>query len=841
MCKLSAQSSIWHRGSIRRFVYTQHFALAVFLASTSSWNLPHSLKPKRRICDAVAANASPSCNALILSVPQNARGSWNIEEEDSTTPLRIAEEIKPFEAPSQASSSIKFPENPQEVQSEIYIIDSAKLSEEIVLLASPTSASKETWRVRISPEYDIEVLPPIPHNGNDASTSQVRDSLQQRRSRFLDNVYPEIKDDLHSASRNSTNKDPVPSVLDMEWDFAQYDLDITSGTVGTTAEESSSIEGSELGVQDLENLPDSGLGLVFPPLSLERETRDEEMHGTVGVAENWHAEESSMDSDVDASTPFSCSELATGTPSILSTAHLPGSPSSLQSSLRPTDDVASSASEARHVKETADDRLMLTPSSLVDAALPIFADHDDDSESLGSVILRPATASIMSEDGEAEGQDNPEADDTFHPATASIIYQDDEAKEGQSDLESDDESTGSTILRPVTASIISEDDEANEGQGDPEPDVSGSLGLRILRPGTASVISEDDEAEGQDDLELEDSEGLGSVIIRPASASVLYEDGETKDGQDAPETNEYPVLTPLSLDDISLSLDWEVIPDLPSSPSSTDSRSAVGSSPLVPGPEHPQSTGSPIPGLVSDGVAEEVGAPTEPLQLDDHPSPSSAVEPEAIGSTVPDDLISDVVEEAGASLEQLGSIDGQSEDEWIRLPPLHFPSPSLTDELLSSPQFHTAAFHQESSPGSTPAVPRSRHVRALSTSQAERTSILWAPQDSRYQYPQDYTRGGNGEGKGKGRARLRARTVSDDSGFGEPSGASTARRVEQEVQTEEEVQTASKLQAKYIRLKKELKHEKAKAADLARRKDSDKREWSQYLWGLPSNFEDDIA
>jgi hypothetical protein len=71
-----------------------------------------------------------------------------------------------------------------------------------------------------------------------------------------------------------------------------------------------------------------------------------------------------------------------------------------------------------------------------------------------------------------------------------------------------------------------------------------------------------------------------------------------------------------------------------------------------------------------------------------------------------------------------------------------------------------------------------------------------------------------------------------------------ARRVESEVQTETEVE---RLRAKYVRLKKELRIEQARVAELVRReRDKSPERWESraiaklYSWGVPTSFEDAI-
>ncbi|KAJ7656967.1 hypothetical protein DFH06DRAFT_466594 [Mycena polygramma] len=153
--------------------------------------------------------------------------------------------------------------------------DPAELSEEIRLLASAPSASstsRETLRLRISPEYyGIEVLPPdSQQHRNGAAGRHIRDSPEQRRSRFLDHIFPEIKDDIHPFSRCPTDTNFVAPTLDIDWDFTQ---DGSSSAV-----DSSAPSGEDLGAsaEDSETVP--GLGLTFPSISSVDDPNHEAEH-----------------------------------------------------------------------------------------------------------------------------------------------------------------------------------------------------------------------------------------------------------------------------------------------------------------------------------------------------------------------------------------------------------------------------------------------------------------------------------------------------------------------------------------------------------------------------------
>jgi hypothetical protein len=125
----------------------------------------------------------------------------------------------------------------------------------------------------------------------------------------------------------------------------------------------------------------------------------------------------------------------------------------------------------------------------------------------------------------------------------------------------------------------------------------------------------------------------------------------------------------------------------------------------------------------------------------------------------------------------------------MQLPPIHFPSLSLTEEVLSSPEFHALTFRDDFEVVQQSNLRRRRytapgsHVRALSTP-IQRRSILWAPHDARYPDYDTATTLRRTGSMGKGKGRERVRTMSGDSGFTESTIDSQL--VRREVQTETE-------------------------------------------------------
>ncbi|KAF7341003.1 hypothetical protein MSAN_02085700 [Mycena sanguinolenta] len=217
-------------------------------------------------------------------------GSWTIEEEDA--PQISNSSIHDLVAASPVLLPVLIQE-PYTVNSEITVLDPANLSEEVRLLTSPSGS--ET-RVRISPECMEVLLPEQRQDGSTAIPRHIRDSPEQRRSRYLHNIFPELADDLHAASRSPTT-DPhsVPSVLDpdMEWEFPQHEFLSPAGTAGGY-EDASFANGS----QNQQSVPtlDRGLGLHFS-------SEDDPVEDQIAFAPNTSGAEGDVSSIYGASHP----------------------------------------------------------------------------------------------------------------------------------------------------------------------------------------------------------------------------------------------------------------------------------------------------------------------------------------------------------------------------------------------------------------------------------------------------------------------------------------------------------------------------------------------------------
>ncbi|KAJ7206231.1 hypothetical protein B0H12DRAFT_1159760 [Mycena haematopus] len=179
-------------------------------------------------------------------------GSWTLEEEDAPQSSSVNETVAVSPAP--------ISQEPYTVNSEITVLDPANLSEEVRLVPSP--AGTET-RVRISPEYMEVVALEQEQDETDTTRRHIRDSADQRRWRYLPNIFPEIKASLHSASsasRSPTCSLPSVSALDPEWEFPQCDHDHDDFSfAAATASASESLHGT----QDAQNEPILGPGLGF--------------------------------------------------------------------------------------------------------------------------------------------------------------------------------------------------------------------------------------------------------------------------------------------------------------------------------------------------------------------------------------------------------------------------------------------------------------------------------------------------------------------------------------------------------------------------------------------------
>ncbi|KAJ7760127.1 hypothetical protein DFH07DRAFT_940049 [Mycena maculata] len=732
-------------------------------------------------------------------------GSWTIQDEepngriepqDSGTPVDGLDGFVP--SAEEAIGSRK----PEGLRSEILELGNSAKLEEIVLLASP---SRETWRVRISPDYDIEILGPIQQqDGGDVGISGPRHrySPQQRRSRCLDTIFPDIRDDFHSASRASRDNAPVPSVLDLDWDFSQYDL------------------------SRIPNTDENALALAFQSLPVNGIAHDEAVDGT---------------------------DSPSGTP--------PAGPSSPRSTLRPSDSPSrpvlrtetgvSSSSFGDSDNSQSVDRAVngaeYPTGSTLPPSVPPSPEKIDETESPAASPFRP---SLHHGQQSTPNDVNPTH---FSPSTGT-------SSPGAPSTARPSVSPSNPSVRPDGGAASSSGFDSDDSET-PSHQVSETADDQLLTPSSLG--------EAFNLPDQHDSESLPSAIIHPAPSSALSEyDDDNEDGADAhsdsdPEELEYldepPALTLMSfwLDPLPLDSgfgspdDWEVVgPPSPNGLAQTQTAFALGHLPEIGG------TTSTTPGEATgiNEVLAEASAPLEdPLQ-----SSSASLDErstEAAGVTVLEETIhhADTEIEGDEKEPQESKGDQESgggqqfpendslsqDDDWTpELPALHFHSPSLTDEVLSSPEFTTVAFRhgQEHSPGGgaapTPILPRSRRVRVGSTSNIERTSILWAPQESKYVEHA-------GAARGKGKARSRARTLSGDSGFAETE------TVAPEVQT----QADDELRAKYARLKKKYRIEKARVAGLARGTGRETEGWDEaklgmlkklFSWGFPIHFEDAI-
>ncbi|KAJ7656961.1 hypothetical protein DFH06DRAFT_1132166 [Mycena polygramma] len=509
-------------------------------------------------------------------------GSWSLDEEEEQPERLERQDLvilhtnkdgqKPSEvlnsldstALSAGDSTLRSSETEEPYQ--IVVLDPAELSEEISLLASPAASttSKETWRVRISPDYDIEVLPPSPQRGRNSAGRHIRDSPEQRRSRFLDNIFPEIKDDIHSFSRCPTDTDSVAPTLDVDWDFDQYGL-------STSALDSSvpSDEDLRASAEDSETLP--ALGLTFPTTSsvVEPSHNDAERPSSPSPSSP-----ESLLADVDLSScdhPISVPDASA--PSHSENAHTGAENSESLPGLGLTFLFTSSDNPSHDEAERASSR---SPSSVGSS----FDDIDLGSPSPPvTSISMPSTARPLS---------SPSASDcTLRTDTPSSGFADSDVEDPNSlQVEAStgdpDAQTPSTAIheRPDDESAPGSDSgEAHDASNSPRHDSTANDPFLLPQ---CSLFDPATVADGND------SESLPSLLIRPATASVLSDDeadteeggGEHTEGQSEHleleylDEYQYPALTPLSLlglEEISLPLsldgsfefrdDWvEVVP-----------------------------------------------------------------------------------------------------------------------------------------------------------------------------------------------------------------------------------------------------------------------------------------
>ncbi|KAJ7360831.1 hypothetical protein DFH08DRAFT_842343 [Mycena albidolilacea] len=720
--------------------------------------------------------------------------------------------------------------------SEIVLLDPANLSEEVRLLASPTSsASRDTWRVRVSPEYDIEVLPPEQQQArSEAMPRHLRDSPEQRRSRFLHNIFPEITNDLYFASPGSTDNRSVSPLLDMEWDFPQCDgnaaapsdaslhgipmLDMEwdfppyDGNAAAPSDASTTGEGNDASLHgvpmldterdppqcdrnaaapsdasttgesndaSLHGIPhprsmsilDPGLGTDFPySSSVEDSARAE----TESTASNSPLPEEESSFDDDRTTIHSSHSAAVTSISIPSTARPSPSPprsnvsSPPSSNFGDSDDDDDDDSDSPQLQQIADDQLMQTPSIQADTA--VVADHHD-TESPPSTFIRPATASILSDGGSDDLKSESEA-----------------RREGSDDAELEylDESEPPTMMMtPLRLSGLE------------EMSLSLSLDSSFGMPSGWGVVPHP-------------TSQPGVLFWQPVAQLIDQQPPTSASGHDlvaaAPE--EQSIFEPGVKLGKSMDLEEDtasIACDESGGPSNSVSEPAAAPMGLGENITNIAGDGN---GTSSDGVSGPVAEPQSTDQgngtadiVSNDDGRSSAVVPEPPQISVSTNLEDGAVADASDENDGAASTDGQSDDERLQpspelparaemqLPPIHFPSLSLTEEVLSSPEFHALTFRddfevvQKSNPKRRRYTAPGSHVRALSTP-IQRRSILWAPHDARYPDYNTATTLRRTGSMGKGKGRERVRTMSGDSGFTESTIDS--QRVRREVQTETE-------------------------------------------------------
>ncbi|KAJ7508372.1 hypothetical protein B0H11DRAFT_1964573 [Mycena galericulata] len=453
----------------------------------------------------------------------------------------------------------------------------------------------------------------------------------------------------------------------------------------------------------------------------------------------------------------------------------------------PEDDVAlSSHSEyhSQHSEETVDDPL-LTPSSLVGTS---ELGDPYDSESLPSTVIRPATASAVSQDDDdKEGQDLDELEYIDEPPVLTPL-----TFQGLDDT---------SLLISLDSFGVPDDWEFVLRP----PEINGVAATFEFEPGDPPAAAEEGATPSEGPTQS------SSAALDGRSVEESFKESSQAVGPIVPED---------SVDNVAADVESDGDTEEDVDETETDLRKTGGG---------------------AEASLQESGGAHQSDQAENDWTPELTTLHFPSGS-IPDET-DRYGEEAGAEHQYLD--DGQAENEWTPvLPALHFHSPSLSDEVLGSPEFNAAVFGQDGDdaiPAASPrAVPRSRHLRALSTSNVERTSILWAPMETKY----GTETARSASAKGKGKARPRARTVSDGSGF---AGTEDRRRVEREVQTAAaEVDDRHALRAKYTRLKSELRSERVRVAGLMR--DGEAGRWEAKLvrvfnyisGGFTSDLEDVI-
>ncbi|KAK7044785.1 hypothetical protein R3P38DRAFT_2880821 [Favolaschia claudopus] len=335
--------------------------------------------------------------SLCLGMPG---GSWMPDEKDAL------ECCEPEEEPTSSSRVAASIHESYTVHSEIVELDPTSLAEEVRLLASPRNTlKKETWRVRMSPEFGIETLDPDQHEpGSTLMPRRILDSPEQRRWRALHNVFPEIKDSLHSNSHGSSSSSSASSIADIEWDFQSNRPPPVIIDASDTVIKSESDE-----IQA--DLPIGG---------------KPDTQGATSSSSSASSSSSQKGDGQDLPLPSSDNSVPDGEHNTTSSSPAPvtsvGFPSTARaSSTPPAFDVPSSndsdsGSDSSRPRDT-DDELIQTPSSMADSAP--FSGHEE-SESLTFNFIRPAASSIPSVDAEDTAARSPD-----HSDNAELEYLDD--------------------------------------------------------------------------------------------------------------------------------------------------------------------------------------------------------------------------------------------------------------------------------------------------------------------------------------------------------------------------------------------------------------------------------
>ncbi|KAJ7748260.1 hypothetical protein B0H14DRAFT_3167120 [Mycena olivaceomarginata] len=650
-------------------------------------------------------------------------GSWTIEEE-STIRYPAPQSSSLGEGSSQQSlASIQGPYTV--IRDHLPIMNAAGRSfcwtlptflKEVRLLSPTSSASRDTWRVRISPEYDIEV-------------NQGRSSLC-----------------FSCLERQSVS---TPSLLDIEWDFPQGDDFPSVLDISTTGEGD---DASLHGIPHPRSVSTLGLGLGTDFLYLSS-VEDPARAETESTASSSPLPEEESSFDDDRSTIHSSHSVAVTSISIPSTAR--PSPSPPRSNI-------------------VDDRLMQTPS--IQAVTAVVADHTTP-RAYPPSSFAPATASIFSDAGSGDDSKSEAQGEALRPRGDVAV-----ALAGQQLW--DAERVGD---RPAS-------DLVTRGFLGSRWRSSRTDNYRLLQTAILVVAGPEEQSISQRGVRLGESTDFGEETVGIAGdENEGPSDGVSEPAAVAHQRRERILIRQRLCLSHGLS---RRIWGMAARRTSGDKNS------------HP-SASVPEPPRIGEPTGLENGA--APIASDEH---QGAV-----------------------------STDGQSDDGWLQptpelparaemqqLPPMHFPSPSLTDEVLSSPEFHALVFRDdfEVVQQQQQANPRRRrdtapgpasHVRAFSP--VERRSIFhFAPCRL--------------EGEGKGKSRERARTISGDSGFAE--SATGSQRLGRKVQTETET---DKLKAKCVRLKKELRVERAKVEGLVQREAAAEHWIAKWfsIWGVPTDIE----